>query len=85
MAEHIRRTITAEDLYQLNPVSDVRIAPDGQNVVYTVQRVDRKTEKKYSNLWMISTLRGEAHQFTTGDQHDTCGSWSPDGSLIAFL
>ena len=79
------RTITAEDLYQFNTVSEVRISPDGQNVVYVVQRVDKKTEKKYTNLWVAPTERGEARQFTSGDQHDSSARWSPDGSQIAFL
>ncbi len=85
MAARKRRNITAEDLYLFNTVSEVRISPDGQHVLYTVQRVDRKTEKKYTNLWVASTTRGEARQFTTGDQHDSSGRWSPDGSQIAFL
>ncbi len=79
------RTITAEDLYQFNTVSEVRISPDGQNVVYIVQRVDKKTEKKYTNLWVAPTEFGEARQFTSGDQHDSSARWSPDGSQIAFL
>ncbi|OGO66500.1 MAG: hypothetical protein A2030_01345 [Chloroflexi bacterium RBG_19FT_COMBO_50_10] len=79
------RTITAEDLYQFNTVSEVRISPDGQNVVYTVQRVEKKTEKKYTNLWVAPTMSGESRQFTTGDQHDGSARWSPDGSQIAFL
>ena len=85
MAALKRRAITAEDLYQFNTVAEVRISPDGGHVVYTVQRVERKTERKYSNLWVASTTNGEARQFTMGDQHDTRGRWSPDGSQIAFL
>jgi len=85
MAIRKLRVISAEDLYQFNTVSEVRISPDGKNVVYTVQRVDRKTEKKYTNLWVVPTGNGEPHQFTTGDQHDGSARWSPDGSQIAFL
>ena len=85
MAKRKLRTITAEDLYQFNTVSEVRISPDGQNVVFTVQRVDRKTEKKYTNLWVAPTVTGETRQFTSGDQHDSKARWSPDGSQIAFL
>ncbi|NJD60610.1 MAG: S9 family peptidase, partial [Anaerolineae bacterium] len=85
MASRKLRTITAEDLYLFNTVSEVRISPDGQHVVYTVQRVERKTEKKFTNLWVVPTLGGKAWQFTTGDQHDGSGRWSPDGKRIAFL
>ncbi len=85
MASKKLRTITAEDLYLFNTVTGVRISPDGQHVLYTVQRVDRKTEKKYTNLWVASTTKGEARQFTMGDQHDSNGRWSPDSKQIAFL
>jgi dipeptidyl aminopeptidase/acylaminoacyl peptidase len=79
------RAITAEDLYQFNTIAEVRISPDGKNVVYTVQRIDRKKEKKYTSLWVVDTSNGEPHQFTSGDQHDGSARWSPDGSQIAFL
>ena len=85
MAKRKLRTITAVDLYQFNTVAEVRISPDGQNVVFTVQRVDRKTEKKYTNLWVAPTANGDTRQFTSGDQHDSKARWSPDGSQIAFL
>lgn len=85
MATRKLRMITAEDLYQFNTVTEARIAPNGDNVVYTVQRVDRKTEKKYTNLWIASTKDGQPHPFTTGDQHDGSARFSPDGKQIAFL
>jgi dipeptidyl aminopeptidase/acylaminoacyl peptidase len=85
MASRRLRAITAEDLYQFNNISEPRLSPDGNNVIYTVQRVDQKTEKKYTNLWVVPTANGEARQFTTGDQHESSGRWSPDGKQIAFL
>ncbi len=80
-----QNTITAEDLYRLQILSSPQISPDGKFVVFSVQRVDRKTEKKYSNLWIVPTDGGEARQFTFGDQVDAHPIWSPDGSEIAFL
>ncbi len=80
-----RRPITAEDLYQFQLISDVRISPDGARVIYSLQRVDQKTEKKYANLWIVPTDGGSPRQFTYGDQNDTTPRWSPDGAQVAFL
>jgi len=80
-----KRTLTAEDLYNLELVSSLEISPDGKYIIYAQQRVDRETEKKYSNLWRIATDDGARRQFTVGDQVDHTPHWSPDGSQIAFL
>ncbi|MBU7048329.1 MAG: S9 family peptidase [Theionarchaea archaeon] len=80
-----KRFITAEDLYKIHVISDCQISPDGSSVVYAVQRVDRKTEKKYSNLWISSADTASPIQFTHGDHKDTTPRWSPDGTKIAFI
>jgi dipeptidyl aminopeptidase/acylaminoacyl peptidase len=74
-----KKSITLDDLYRLQVLSGVRISPDGEHVVYTLQRVDRETEAKYSNLWVAPTSIGEARQFTQGDYPDVMPRWSPDG------
>ncbi len=83
-----KRTITPEDLYQIELISSARISPDGKQIVYSQQRVERKTEKKYANLWLVGTGAPEssaARQFTYGEQKDMLPRWAPDGSQIAFL
>jgi dipeptidyl aminopeptidase/acylaminoacyl peptidase len=87
MPSNKNRTITAEDLYAIQVISDPRLSPDGRQAVFSLQRVDRKTEKKYSNLWIAPTDPGAAspRQFTFGDQKDVVPRWSPDGGQIAFL
>jgi dipeptidyl aminopeptidase/acylaminoacyl peptidase len=64
MAKLKKRRITAEDLYRFRLVSDCRISLDGRHVVFCIQRVDKKTEKKYSNLWIVPTNGEPACQFT---------------------
>jgi dipeptidyl aminopeptidase/acylaminoacyl peptidase len=79
------RVIEAEDLYRFNLISEPQISPDGRIAIYSLARVDRKTEKKYANLWVVPTDGGKARQFTYGDQSDTRPRFSPDGQEVAFL
>lgn len=79
------KLITADDLYKFQLITDAQISPDGSNVIFCVQRVDEKTEKKYTNLWLAPTGTGKLRQFSYGDWSDSHPRWSPDGTQIAFL
>jgi dipeptidyl aminopeptidase/acylaminoacyl peptidase len=85
MALRKKRHITAEDLYRIQLISSCSISPDGRHVVFCLQGVDRNSEKKYSNLWIVPTEGGRARQFTHGDQIDSQPKWSPNGNEIAFI
>jgi len=80
-----KRSIKAEDLYRFELISDIRISPDGKHIIYSQQRVDEKSEKKYANLWLVSIQEGKPKQFTFGNQVEKQPRWSPDGTQIAFL
>jgi len=77
--------ITAEDLYRFQLITDCAISSDGRHVVFCLQRADKKSEKRYSNLWIVPTDGGRSRQFTYGDQVDSQPKWSPDGNSIAFI
>ena len=77
--------MTAEILYDLQVAADPQISPNGKHIVFSLRWVDKRTEKKSSNLWVVSTEGGEARQFTVGSQRDRHARWSPDGREIAFI
>ncbi len=79
------RPTRADDLYLFQMPSDPQIAPDGRQVAFCVQRVERDTEKKYTNLWLADSDGGRLRQFTHGKWSDTQPRWSPDGRTLAFL
>ena len=85
MALAKRRPVEAEDLYRFEIISEPQISPEGESAVFVVHRVDRKTEKKRANLWVVSTRGGPARPFTQGDHADTYPRFSPDGRTVAFL
>ena len=87
MPEAKKRLITAEDLYQFNQISGMRISPDGQSVIYAVHRVDAKTEKKYSNLWIAAADEKEPSRASSPMEIRTTAARAGhrDGQQIAFL
>lgn len=85
MSKQRKQGISAEDLYHLQLITDCQISPNGQYVVFCIQRVDKETEKKYSNLRVVPTGGGDAWQFTHGNQQDSKPRWSPDSTRIAFI
>jgi dipeptidyl aminopeptidase/acylaminoacyl peptidase len=85
MAKAKKRKITAEDLYRFELITDMHMSPDGKHIVYSIQRVEKNTEKKHSNLWVVPTSGGSPKQFTHGNQVDMHPRWSPDGRSIAFI
>lgn len=80
-----KQPITAADLYRFQLVSDPQIAPDGRAILCCVQRVAQKTEKKFTNLWLVPADGRPPRQFTFGDHNDSHPRWSPDGRAIALL
>jgi dipeptidyl aminopeptidase/acylaminoacyl peptidase len=80
-----RRPITFDDLIAMKRVADAQISPDGKQVAYVVNAVDKNLNRGKRSIWIVPTGGGEARQLITSDKNDDTPRWSRDGSRIAFL
>ena len=64
----------------MESVSDPRISPDGERIVYTRGWVDKQADRRESSLWMMNADGSRARHLVDGGG----ARWSPDGARILF-
>ena len=73
------------DIYDIQYVSDPKINPSGNQIVYRRMRFDILKDRSVGNLWIINT-DGSNHQKLTSNEGEEFGSkWSPSGNRLAFI
>jgi len=68
--------------------TDVRLAPDGSTVAFTVQRVGPAFDRYGTAIWIApadGTDGPGARQLTIGVRRDGRARWAPDGRWLAFI
>ncbi len=79
------RPLVPDDMYKLRHVSDARVSPAGDRVVYTVTADDAERDESTSDLWLAHVGDGANVQLTHTPESEHSSRWSPDGRSIAFL
>lgn len=77
-------TIDGKALFKLRIPTAISISPDESKIAYTVERMDEKENKYFSNIYLHDLKTKQTTQFTHGNQNDGTPVWSPDGTQIAF-
>ena len=80
----VRRTLTADDFYRVQALSDPQVSPDGLWVAYVVTAADRESDESRSAVWMVSWDGKQQLALTGAAAGIDKPRWSPDGRYLAF-
>ncbi|MDH4211193.1 MAG: S9 family peptidase [candidate division WOR-3 bacterium] len=79
-----RKHVAISDLYRIDFLREIALSPDGKKVAYTVEWMERKDNKYYTNLYVVND-KGKVRHFVRGKKDIKKVRWSPDGKLISFI
>jgi dipeptidyl aminopeptidase/acylaminoacyl peptidase len=81
-----KRSITIDDLFKIQLVSDPQISPDGKTIAFVQTRPDLEGDQYRSHIWLVPADGSvPPRQFTFGESKERAPRWSPDGEFIAFV
>ena len=80
-----KKRITVDDLWQLDRIGGLSLAPDGAQAVCSVSSFSMEENKGRASLWLLSTFGGAARRLTSCGEKDGQPAWSPAGNQIAFV
>ena len=73
--------LTVGHYFDLEAVGDPQISPDGSQIVFTRQWVNKLEDKYETTLWIMRSDGSHQRVFTKGSSPQ----WSPNGTRIAYL
>ena len=85
-----KRPFTIDDYFKTQNISDVRISPDGEKVVFVKQEIiaDKSAKgkmKRKRDIYMITLVDNEIHRLTSHEKDSSTPRWSSDGRYLFFL
>ncbi|HLK17827.1 MAG TPA: S9 family peptidase [Bryobacteraceae bacterium] len=80
----IAQTPTIDQSLGMQSVSNARLSPNGQYVVYSVTQTNWEENEFVPQLWIAVVATGERYQLTSGKKSSGNPKWSPDSTRIAF-
>ena len=79
------RPIGFVEALSLPVIQDPQLSPDARQVVFAMETVDWKANRRVGHLYRINVDGTDQVQLTFGERGETSPRWSPDGTQVAFL
>ncbi|MGQ8366714.1 S9 family peptidase [Glaciecola sp. 1036] len=76
---------TAEDIFQLEYVTDPQVCPDGEFVAYVRNSNDIMSDSTKSNIWLAATDGSSHRPLLSSKKNYYSPRWSPNGKRLAYL
>lgn len=80
-----KRHIRPEDVYRSYSISNPRLSPDGQWILYSHSKVDSAKDGYDGKLYMMSIKGDDVVQLTEQTKGVGQAAWSPDNKYISFM
>ena len=79
------KPFTAQDLVEMERISDPSVSPDGDWVVFVRRSTDLTANRGRTDLWLVASDGSGLRQLTSHEANDSSPRWSADGSTVYFL
>lgn len=79
------RALKIEDLFRMQRLSEVAVAPDGSRIAFTLQTVKIEDNSSRRVIYLIHPDGSNLQPFTSAEYNSWAPQWSPDSKTLAFL
>ena len=78
-------TMAPETLWEFGRVGDVKLSPDGKQLLFSVTNFDVAKNSSLRDLYLMDATGGSARNITNSQISESSPQWRPDGRRIGYL
>jgi dipeptidyl aminopeptidase/acylaminoacyl peptidase len=76
---------SVHDMLAMERISEPRVSPDGNRIVFTLRTTDLKENTGRTDLWLVGVDGAGLRRLTSNPSNDHNPCWTPDGKAVFFL